>query len=675
MIQLRRSPGAARQILDLLGLLAIALVGLWGLSQFRNPEHLQQAGIVALIGTGSLGIWRWSWYGIHVLRSRFYVTWKFKHWRKQANRFDRTDLPTVALVVPTYHEQPWITERVFSAIAQAAAELDTLTTVVAVTTAAEIEAIDQIFDRSGVESIRFVPVVDTGRGKRGALAEGLRAAALYQPEVVVLMDGDCVLSRLSLRNCLPFFRIMPKLGGITTDETVEVQGSRFFCEWLHLRFAQRHLYMCSHALSRKVLCLTGRFSLFRGEAALDPSFAAIIENDVLNDWLWGRFKFLSGDDKSSWFWVLRAGYEMLYVPDVSVVTIETIEDRAWLRMYQNMRRWFGNMIRSGNRAIALGPLRVGGFIWLCLIDQRISFWTSLAAPSLMLIYALKANWAGVGLVVSWLLFSRPIGLLVLRWGRPFHLKPIHVVQDPLAQWISALIKIFTQMHLAQQRWSNRGNQRRDAAGIGWRRLAKLGTARFLLVAQASCFAIALLWLLGTISPVEIEHLWWRLDRAEAELQPLQVVEATQFGVTANDNQNDASALQALVDHLPPTGTVQINLPHGEIQLDQPLKLSRSQTILQGQGTEITIITCDQTAIEAISHTSQPLTAIELSNFTVIQYGQSAIVLKHLHDSLLKSIRFEGFGKQPVYSSDVKNLQLQYVAIDGHFDPAVNENSN
>jgi mannuronan synthase len=661
-----------QQMFDCLCLLVIAGIGLRGLYQFRDWEQLRQAGILAVITIGTLGLWRWSWYGIHVLRSRWYMYYQFQRWRRQANKLALADLPTVAIVVPTFHEQPWITEKVFTAIVQAAAQLERPTTVVAVTSEEEIIAIKEIFDRSGVDSIQFVPVNDPGKGKRGALAAGLRAAVAYQPEVVALMDGDCVLSTQSLSHCLPFFQTMPKLGGLTTDETVEVKGSRFFYEWLLIRFAQRHLYMCSHALSRKVLCLTGRFSLFRGEAALEPSFAALIERDTINDWLWGEFQFLSGDDKSSWFWILRAGYEMIYVPDVTVHTIETLDHHLWSRMYQNMRRWFGNMIRSGNRAIVLGPTKVGAFIWFCLIDQRISFWTSLTAPSLLLIYSLRADWTSVGLICSWLLFSRPLSLLVLGWGRPLHLKPIHVLQVLLAQWSSSLIKIFTQMHLAQQRWANRGDQQRDAAGAGLRRMIKLSTARFLLMTQVCGFAIIMLSLIGIITPnIEFKQPIGHFERSEAKPQPVKIFDATRYGVIANDDRNDTPALQTLIDRLPPTGLIQINLPNGEIQLDQPLTIHRSHTHIHGQGAASTMLICRQTGIKAIAKTAhKPLVGLELSNLTMVQRGNSVIVLQHVRNSTLKSIRLAGSGNSPTHFIDTQNIQLEYIGIEGQFQPAI-----
>lgn len=358
-------------------MLGIAACGLTGLYLLGDPKRLALWGGLGLIIAGPLGIWRWSWFGFHVLRCRIYLNWVFPRWRRKANAIPIEDLATACLVVPTYKEKPWITQRVFRAIALEAKSLGKPIVVVVVTTEEENAAILEIlkFEDPCLGCIQLIQIVDSGGGKRKALAEGLRALAklnLPADAIVGLMDGDAEITPGTLRRCLPFFKMFPKVGGLTTDEESVVVGSYLFSEWLHLRFAQRHLYMCSHSLSRKVLCLTGRFSLFRSEAALAPSFADLLENDTLNDWLWGRFNFLSGDDKSTWYWVLKQGYDMLYVPDVLVYTIETISGSLWNRVYQNMRRWFGNMLRNGNRAIALGPNKTGWFIWYCLLDQRLS---------------------------------------------------------------------------------------------------------------------------------------------------------------------------------------------------------------------------------------------------------------------------------------------------------------
>jgi len=667
-----------QQWLNFFCLLFISALGLCGLYLLRDPNRIQQAGLWAIISAGTLGTWRWSWFGLQVLRSRLYAYWVFPKWRRRANRIDQQEVPSIGIVVPTYREELWITERVFSAIAREAQILSKPLTLVAVTTAEEIVSIEAILRSVDPElrMINYIPLLDGGTGKRTALANGLRRLATVPliPDIVCLMDGDAVIFEGAVRKCLPFFKMFPKLGGLTTNEKATVIGSKFFGDWLDLRFAQRHLYMCSHSLSRKILCLTGRYSLYRSEAALDPSFANLLENDTLQDWLWGEFKFLSGDDKSTWYWLLKAGYDMIYVPDVMVETIETVKGNVPMRMYQNMRRWFGNMLRNGSRAMALGPIRVGWYPWYCLLDQRISFWTGMVTPTLMLIYLLRGNWTGFALTLSWVTFTRPLGILINQWQREETLKPIHVLQDVMAQWSSSLIKIYTQMNLAQQKWSNRGNQSRSAAGTGPKRWLKQGTSRFLLAAQGFTFVISLLCLVGYLSPhTDIQAWWWRQQHQAVE-QPAEILQAVNYGVKPDDNVDDAPALQQLLDNLPSQGKIQINLPPGELILSKSLLLRRSHTTLKGQGQSRSILHLvsneagDAMLTVAPRDGAQPLADIKVSSLTLLQDSAkgASLVVRNADQTWLNNLQFRGSGMHALILKDVKNTRLEYLAFDGQF---------
>jgi mannuronan synthase len=499
----------------------VSLIGYFGLLVFNDPDKLKIFGLTEFIGLSILGLWRWAWVLLQLVRARIYLHWTFPRWRTKANQVPTETWPTVCCLVPTYQEADWITERVFRALAEEAKTLPTpLVLLVTSGSDAENEAILAILEAvdPGLAHIRLIQQVQNGQGKRKAMAEGLRTLAqlgLPANTVVALMDGDSEITPGVLSQSVPFFQLFPKMGALTTDELPVVKGSYWFSEWFHLRMAQRHHQMASMALSRKVLCLTGRFSLFRAEAAFAPSFATLLENDTLQDWLWGRFKFLSGDDKSTWFWLLRRGYEMLYLPDVTVYSIETVSGAVWQRAYQNMRRWYGNMLRNSDRAIALGPKIIGWFAWYCLIDQRISFWTSLLTPGLLILSVLQGQWVVFGLIASWVCFSRPLVMMIIFWQRRSTLKLIHALILPVSQWSGAFVKIWTQMNLAQQKWSNRGNQSISAAGSGWRKVSKISTARFLYGCQLFAFVLVLAWMGGLIHPLDsLDGILWHWQLAQ-----------------------------------------------------------------------------------------------------------------------------------------------------------------
>ena len=70
-------------------------------------------------------------------------------------------------------------------------------------------------------------------------------------------------------------------------------------DWHRLRFAQRQILMCSMALSGRLITLTGRMAAYPVRIATDPSFIDIVQNDSLDHWRLGRFRLLTGEDKST----------------------------------------------------------------------------------------------------------------------------------------------------------------------------------------------------------------------------------------------------------------------------------------------------------------------------------------------------------------------------------------
>ena len=691
-------PWALRSMSDHLNRLtffAFLIGGLGGLYLLQNPGHLAIWDVVGLIGLGAIGTWRWSWFALRLLRARYYLNWGFPRWRRLANRVPVEDLPHMCFLVPTYKEQLWITERVFRAIAHEAKTLACPITVLASSSSDEENAaIRTILEQEdpGLSSIRLILMTQKD-GKRKAMADALRQLAqLNLPEdtVIALMDGDSELTPGTLRRCLPFFRLFPKMGALTTDEMPIVKGSSFFSEWFHLRFAQRHIQMCSDSLSHKVMCLTGRFSMFRAKVALQPSFAAQLEQDFLNDWLWGRFKFLSGDDKSTWYWLLQRQYNMFYVPDATVNSIETLSGSVLDRAYSNMRRWYGNMLRNNGRAIALGPKTTGWFTWYSLIDQRISFWTCLITPGFLLVSLLQGHWKAAAVVCCWVLFSRSLMLTLTFWGRSSVLKPIHLPLLLVSQWGGSLVKIWTQMNLAQQKWTNRGSQSVSAAGKGMERTFKLGASRSLLYAQIFSFVVFLCWLSGSLNPAwDIAGLKLSYQTARA-FDATQVIEGIEHGIWPSDGVDDGEALQTLINTLPPQQPVEIRLPIGELDLFQPVSIHHSYLTLTGEGPERTVLQAhfDQTLASAVLQVypsnSEPsnsnnaaakpsLEQVHLKGFTlrpaasdaVKESAMDGILFEQVIGGSLTHVRIARGSRKPIVLNQTQDIEVEHVAIHGN----------
>ena len=132
-------------------------------------------------------------------------------------------------------------------------------------------------------------------GKRAAIGLVLRAMCrlpVLDDDLVCFMDGDFVLAEGAISRCMPLFHIYPDLQACTTDEEVICIGPRWIETWLKMRFSQRRLAMQSHALSGRVLTLTGRMSVFPGQAS---------EKEGVHSALWRRITSAIGFGDSSAF--------------------------------------------------------------------------------------------------------------------------------------------------------------------------------------------------------------------------------------------------------------------------------------------------------------------------------------------------------------------------------------
>jgi mannuronan synthase len=478
----------ALYVLLLLALAAHAPAAVW--------EPGTGAFIVIL---GVVGAWRYSWGAVHLVRSLWYRRRVFARSRRLVERLEAADpetaaellVPEVFLVVTSYRVPVETTVTAFSAaFAEAARYPNPVTVVASIVEMADQRLIKDVFRRTEPPAhVRLVLVRGRATGKRDALARALRAVALRSPgadAVVLLQDGDAVLPPGCLRRTLPFFRLMPSLGALTTDEDCLVPGGGpAMRAWHRLRFAQRHLLMSSMALSRRLITLTGRMSIYRAPIATDPAFVELIQHDRLDHWRYGRLRLLTGEDKSAAFWLLRHRRDMLYVPDVQVLTVEEPPAPDLLRASSAlMLRWFGNMLRASGRCLALGPRRVGWFIWWCLLDQRVSMWTPLVGPIAAVLLAATGTPVFLYTYMLWVMGTRLLQSLLLLTVRP----TISGLYPPLlyyTQLYGAVLKTWVLFRLDRQRWTRQNISWAPLLAPGQRRLREAGSLGLHLLALAA----------------------------------------------------------------------------------------------------------------------------------------------------------------------------------------------
>lgn len=436
-------------------------------NQIWDPTNNE---IVYVIGI--LGIWRYLWWGNHFARAKIFEKVTYPKMRDRAAAlWDSGWRPRhIHIQMTTFREHREISEAVIRAIVAEVREAGVPATI----WLGSSELSDEVKIANHLKlvgddcDITLRIIRQNQPGKRVAIALILRAmsrAGLDKNDMVIFMDGDFVFHPGMVRKCAPLFALDPELHALTTDEHVMVQGSWWMQSWLNMRFAQRRMAMQSHALSNRVLTLTGRCSFFRATHIVEEEFIRLQEADFLHHWLWGTFRFLSGDDKSTWYTLLKRGVKMTYVPDASGTTIEVVEGSGYTRMVENLRRWSGNMLRNGWRAIMLGPRSMPFFIWWCCIDQRIAMWTMLFSPMVALAGMMKFGGAYFIAYVVYIAISRMmLSMVLFTYARRVDMNFVWTLYAN--QILNAGVKIYMQWRLAKQKWANRGNQKTGFTGGG-----------------------------------------------------------------------------------------------------------------------------------------------------------------------------------------------------------------
>jgi mannuronan synthase len=456
----RFQPLRGRPLWQMAWALLLTALLLWTLQQYQHTRDVSSSA-APLLTLGALGLWRYSWALCHWVRASYYCRVQFPALRRQANAHHGQTPPPVYWVITSYQMPTDIFQACYQRVFEEGRLYGGHVTVIAsVTTAQEQDTLEAWFLQAAMPpSTRLWLQLQDGTGKRTALAEALRAVARDVPvaeALVVLMDGDTVVSRHSLLPCARLFQSCPGLGAATTNNRALVAGDHpLMAEWYDVRLSQRHVLMASLAVSRRLLVLTGRFSLFRARYATNPDFVRQVEADAFHDWHHnGAVPMVTGDDKSTWYWLLKKRVPMLYIPDVTVWSLETECSPHFVpHSVRLMRRWFGNMLRTNKRALAVGIPSMPLFVWWSLLDQRLSMWTALTAPTAVtLLSLLHGNAHSLYAYALWVLGTRSLYALGIGWMRG-RFSPAWPLLLYYNQFVGSLIKVHTLFHLTRQRWT------------------------------------------------------------------------------------------------------------------------------------------------------------------------------------------------------------------------------
>ncbi|MEM9248567.1 MAG: glycosyltransferase [Pseudomonadota bacterium] len=440
------------------------IILLWSVLPQGFLGDLSTAGNAIFI-IGFLGAWRYSWAALNFTRAFIYRGIVYpKRKARMMKRFAAGGQRSHCyFMVTTYMVDVDVTIDVYRNLFAAAANArDGATVVASVVDGQDVRLIRQLYDASPHDMSNVTLVIDRikSKGKRDAMEKALRILARMAPtrhDITVFVDGDTIVPIDIWAQSAPFFSD-PKVGALTTDEAALIDKEGLFRDWFTLRFHQRQVMMCSMGLAKHVLTLTGRMSVFRATLAIDPGFIEGVGNDSLEHWRLGHVQFLTGDDKSTWFWLLRNGYEMHYLPDVQSQSYETQPRPTFYDSAKTlMVRWFGNMMRTNGRALRLPTRDIGFFTWWSILDQRVSMWTTLVGPISVFATAIIYTPYVIPLYIAWVMGTRYIfcAIIAIFNGRWFP-----VTHPPIlyfGQVVGAIIKTFVLFRLDKQKWTRQGS--------------------------------------------------------------------------------------------------------------------------------------------------------------------------------------------------------------------------
>ena len=541
----------------------------------------------SFVAMGLFAAWRYGWLTINYVRSTLYDFVHYPKLRKAAMGLpDEEKYPDhIFFIIPSYKEESWVTIETFQSILSNLATIPCTSTLI-VSTGSDLDdyMVTSVYESHPVREKVDLVIQRQDQGKRIAMGHALRAAARrHDPRktsITVFMDGDSYLESHSLIKTLPFFAAFPKMGALTTNEAAYINTRNiWYKDWFNLKFGQRHVLFKSHALSHKVMTLTGRYSMFRTEIVIKNDFIELIENDILTLWMDGKFRFLMGDDKSSWFYLLKEGWEMLYIPDVTIYSLES-RDANFLSLSTSLPyRWYGNTLRNNGRALALGWRKTGVFIWFVILDQRLSMWTSLVGIFGAIILSVTKSFIYLPFYFAWVLCVRIIQMSVIAMrGHPISMRTLPLML--YNQWVGAFLKIHAGFHLSNQSWSKGGATQGSQAAMIEHPLVKF-MPNYMMVLYGSVFCTSLLLAQGAM--VTPDPIVYSVNSSTA------IIDTRQYGVKPNDGLDDSLAIQHLIDHSNKGETLLLQLPEGVIDIMHGIVINRDDVTIRGVGAEKTIL--------------------------------------------------------------------------------------
>jgi len=560
--------------------LPIATGLLW---MFHDYLFELKNGTLATIAV--VGIWRYGLLVLNILRAIIYSKIVYPKYRKRISSlaYEERFPDTVYFIIPSYKEDAWVTTEVFQSLITDINSIPSQA-VLLVSTATDFEdsIIRNVFDaHPNTEKIKLI-FQKQDSGKRVAMGHSLRALSreYYQRaedknSVCIFMDGDTYIPVGTLEASLPFFRIEKNLGALTTNEIAFIDSeSNWYKDWFNLKFAQRHLLFQSHSISKRVLTLTGRFSMFRAKVVIEEAFISLIENDIIIDPNYGKFRFLMGDDKSSWYYMMKNNWDMLYLPDVIAYSLES-RDGNFLEISKSLPyRWYGNTLRNNKRARALKNQPF--FIQYLFYDQLALMWTSIVGVLSVILLSIFKSIFYIPLYLSWIIYVRTMQMsMFVYFGHKVSLKTLPLML--YGQWYGAFVKIRAFYNLSDQKWSKASGEVQSADND----IDPIKYKYFKYYAPFRMYLFSILFFFFLLTQYTNILTFPSINLF---LEDVKTSNYIYFNGVSNDSKDDAKDLNKLIQSVPDYST--IVLPSGTLDIFEPIIIQRSNIKLIGSNTEL-----------------------------------------------------------------------------------------
>jgi len=558
----------------------ILYLSISGLILFMIHPFLHYVNRDVIIAVSVVGVWRYTYQIINYIRAIIYRVHKYPILKKDITLLNREEAypEHIYFLIPSYKEEPWVSIESFQSIFSDMNNIPSKATLLVSVGSAEEEAIIRTIYESHPSNQKINIIFQLqSKGKRYAMGHGLRAIArdyhdrghYEKNSVVIFMDGDSYLEPGTLEKCLPVFKVRDRVGALTTNEISFINTkSSWYKDWFSLKFGQRHILFQSHSLSDKVMTLTGRFSIFRLEICMEENFIRQVEDDIITSPTTGRFRFLMGDDKSSWYYLFKNGWDMLYIPDATVYTLES-RDGNFLDLSVSLPfRWYGNTLRNNERASRVK--NVPPFIKYVIRDQVFNMWTSLVGISAALILAIFVHPIYLPMYISWVLFVKVIQQnIIAAMGYPVTVNTIPLML--YSQWAGSFVKIYAYFHLNKQTYNKSGSTQKlkNYGRIDHPWFEYFGVFRMLTALLAFYLALFVFSSATTLPDLKF------FKKMEEKSTILYVDKS---------NKKMAQHINDLIKAA--DDNVTIMLPKGNVYIESPIYITRSNIKLVGNKTTI-----------------------------------------------------------------------------------------